>query len=111
LVLVSYGKGFRSQIKTARIKFLESRFPQGNPFTELGIDVKKAKTWLAVQIEVTAKLDVFGMIFLPLRALRNIARAKTRFLGNDHRSLSIASRRKWSRPDATLPKQQSDERA
>ena len=111
LVLVNYGKGFRFQIKTGRIKFLVSCFSQGNPFAELCINVINAKTRHSVQVEITAELDLFRMIFLPLRSLRNIAWAKTRFLGNDYRSLSIARRRKWSSPNATLPKHQSDERA
>ena len=113
LVLVNYGKGFRFQIKTARIKFLVSRFSQGNPFAELCINVINAETRHSVQVEITAELDLFRMIFLPLRALRNIAWAKNRISGKFCRSLISfrCSKRTRSRPNATLPKHQSDERA
>jgi hypothetical protein len=113
LVLVSYGKSFRSQIKTARIKFLVRRFSQGNPFTELRLDVKKAKPRHPIQVEIATKLNVFRMIFLLLRSLRNVAWAKTRILGKFCRSLISfrCSKRSRSSPNATLPKHQSDERA
>jgi hypothetical protein len=113
LVLVNYGEGFRFQIKTARIKFLVSRFSQGNPFAELCIDVINAETRHSVQVKITAELDVFRIIFLPLRSLRNVAWAKNRIWGKFCRSLSSSRSRKRSRsrPNATLPKHQSDERA
>ena len=111
LVLVNYGKGFRFQIKTGRIKFLVSCFSQGNPFAELCINVINAKTRHSVQVEITAELDLFRMIFLLLRTLRNIVWAKNRIFWKVCRSLSIGRCRKWSRPNATLPKHQSDERA
>jgi hypothetical protein len=109
LVLVDYGKGFRFHVKIARVEFLVSRLPQGNPFTELSINVINAEMRHPVKIEITAKLDVFRMIFLLLRTLRNIVWAKNRISGKVCRSLSIGRRRKWSRPNATLPKHQSDE--
>ncbi len=111
MVLVDYGKGFRFHVKIARVEFLVSRLPQGNPFTELSINVINAETRHPVKIEITAKLDVFRMIFLLLRTLRNIVWAKTRFPGKVCRSLSSSRCRKRSRssPNATLPKHQSDE--
>jgi hypothetical protein len=111
LVVKSYSQSFRIQIKTARIKFLISRFAQSNPFTELSVYVVNAKTWLAVQIEITTEFDILGTIFLLMRALRNIAGTKAPIFRDNDRSLSIGRSRKWSSQYGTLPKHQSDERA
>ena len=76
MVLVDYGKGFRFHIKVARVEFLVSRFPQGNPFAELSINVINAETRHPVQVKIATKLDLFRMILLFLRTLRNIVWAK-----------------------------------
>ena len=55
MIFIRDGKGFGFLMKGHRRKLLIGRAPEGNPFTEIRLNVVKTETGLSIQVEITAK--------------------------------------------------------